>query len=513
MTDNHRGFAGELLPPEAIRKGVYDLGKVDRTPPEVGIFDAPTRCFVVNQEWWAHIAGMVHLLADVVSWKDADDESYFAIQAILKFMQGVDCAMNCEEVADCVESQILVNQELINAITLSMTNNGFGNPNHINPQITTIPDRNPVNAMQEEILELEDCNLDKLWGGIRNGIVLRLDDNARDLLEDLAGIPNVVERLAVFIDIVPVIGDLIEGLAFQITEIIPDLLALYNAYSSLETLDEIACEIFSLVCSLCRYPTFEEVFNRYLTNAAGGIPSLETMTLEQIAEYLLTVVTNPAEIAYNTIIVWEMFVLNAQAAFNGVSGTKAISDYARLGEDAPSNNWIQLCEVCDEPYRIKIWDFTETDKDSYRTSSYPTTSGHGIYIPGVGWIPQQLGAEGNGFISVGVRQDPTWRIRAIALKFANQAAGNGNMTFNILRTIPASNAGGTAIGLDWGTTGWTYYENGLNITAIKEYGISYSTQLNLNRAWTHFGVIYDAEYAPPDAQPIATNTFSGTVFP
>jgi hypothetical protein len=76
VSNNHRGFSGELLPPEAIRKGIYELGKVDRVPPAVGIFDNPTRCFVVNQEWWSHIAGMVHLLADVVSWKDADDESY-----------------------------------------------------------------------------------------------------------------------------------------------------------------------------------------------------------------------------------------------------------------------------------------------------------------------------------------------------------------------------------------------------------------------------------------------------
>ena len=89
--DKKNEFAGELLPPEVIRKGIYELGKVDRMPPTVGIFDSPTRCFVVNVEWWSHIAGMVHLLADVVSWRDATDESYFAITEILKFMQGMEC--------------------------------------------------------------------------------------------------------------------------------------------------------------------------------------------------------------------------------------------------------------------------------------------------------------------------------------------------------------------------------------------------------------------------------------
>jgi len=84
-------FAGEILSAEITRKGIYELGKVDRVPPSVGIFDAPTRCFIVNQEWWSHIAGMVHLLADVVSWKDATDEDYFAIREILRFMQGMEC--------------------------------------------------------------------------------------------------------------------------------------------------------------------------------------------------------------------------------------------------------------------------------------------------------------------------------------------------------------------------------------------------------------------------------------
>lgn len=90
-TDKNNTFHGDLLPPEVIRKGEYFLGQVNRVPPEVGIFDSPTRCFVVNVEWWSHIAGMVHLLADVVSWKDAEDEDYFAIREILRFMQGIEC--------------------------------------------------------------------------------------------------------------------------------------------------------------------------------------------------------------------------------------------------------------------------------------------------------------------------------------------------------------------------------------------------------------------------------------
>jgi hypothetical protein len=51
---------------------------------------------------------MVHLLADVVSWKDADDESYFAITEILKFMQGMECmdfALRQNPADDCILQQ------------------------------------------------------------------------------------------------------------------------------------------------------------------------------------------------------------------------------------------------------------------------------------------------------------------------------------------------------------------------------------------------------------------------
>ena len=87
----NNGFAGEILTPEIARKQIIEIGKTNRIPPSVGIFDSPTRCFVVNTEWWAHIAGMVHWLADVTAWQDAENEEYFAIREILKFMQGIEC--------------------------------------------------------------------------------------------------------------------------------------------------------------------------------------------------------------------------------------------------------------------------------------------------------------------------------------------------------------------------------------------------------------------------------------
>ena len=73
--------------------------------PTPGIFDAPTRCFVINEEWSAIVMGMVSLLAEIRMWKGATDESFPAIREILKFLSGENCDMfNCDDVEDCLET-------------------------------------------------------------------------------------------------------------------------------------------------------------------------------------------------------------------------------------------------------------------------------------------------------------------------------------------------------------------------------------------------------------------------
>lgn len=271
--------------------------------------------------------------------------------------------MDCEDVADCVEAQLIVNESLRNSIFNTTIANGFGNPNRINATGTKVADRNSVGALEEPIIELENCDLNALWSGIRHGIVDRLDDNARDMLEDLAAIPNVIERLAVFIDIVPVMGDVAEGVVFQITEVIPDLLDLYNSASSEAFLDGWACDLFSMVCSQCRFPTFTEITEYSLTHGLAGLPALPDATLETIAEFVLDAIGNPAAIAYHTIMFWQLMVLNFQATFAGASGTAAIQKYVRLGVDFSNDNWVDLCEACEEQYAVWTHDFTQGKGD------------------------------------------------------------------------------------------------------------------------------------------------------
>lgn len=73
-----------------------ELAQLSLIPPIVGIFDAPTRCYIINKEWAKIVMGAVSAqLLSIASWRDATDESYSGIQAIEEFLRGGDCGGDC----------------------------------------------------------------------------------------------------------------------------------------------------------------------------------------------------------------------------------------------------------------------------------------------------------------------------------------------------------------------------------------------------------------------------------
>jgi len=75
------------------KKRVIDLYDLNLVPPDVGIFDAPTRCYSVNKEWSKIIMGAVSAqLTGIAAWRDAQDEGYSGIQAVMEFLRGDNCS-------------------------------------------------------------------------------------------------------------------------------------------------------------------------------------------------------------------------------------------------------------------------------------------------------------------------------------------------------------------------------------------------------------------------------------
>lgn len=91
--------------------------------PSVGVFDEPTRCYRVNHEWAAHIAGCVSILIEPEMWVGADDERHIAIQSILKFLEGTVCdVIDCADIEDCLDTS-----ETIEALSLVTFSTAYNN--------------------------------------------------------------------------------------------------------------------------------------------------------------------------------------------------------------------------------------------------------------------------------------------------------------------------------------------------------------------------------------------------
>lgn len=364
--------------------------------------------------------------------------------------------MTCEQVEDCIEEALTIDPEtnepanptFYNFITNVVNNTGFGDPNSVNAETTTIKDRQPSSFNTDAPATLANCDLNSLWAWLRHGVVERLDDNARDMLEDLAALNDLPQRYQAFIDIVPILGDVAEAIATAATEVIPDLLNAYNSYSSESVKDEIACELFSLVCSECRYPTYKEIFD-YYASLGYDVGEMDAITTVNMVAALAAVVGGapPAQLVYHTMIVFQLFVLYMGATFNGVSGTQAIANYGTLGEDYANDNWIQLCNSCTEQWQIIEFDFTQSPSNWKLAPQIGSGGFGGQWVAGLGfkWTNNSSG----DWAVIVYDVEPQWRLRGAGFNYTGVInAANSGISF---RPTPGTNTGVVNLSLSTGT--------------------------------------------------------------
>jgi len=303
---------------------------------------------------------------------------------------------------------------------------------------------------------------------------------------------------------------LIEGIAFQITEVIPDLTALYNSYSSEETLDLLACEIFALVCAECRYPTFTEVYDTYNAHTLTGM-ALNGLTIQEVAGFVLDAAGVADEIAYFTLNIMQLGVFALGATFNGESGTNAINKFVRLGEDFANNNWLDLCDTCNDPYSEVIYDFTQSDCGAWvnmlqGTGTDPTT--RGIYVAGKGWLFSRWATGSAMRVGIMLPLDLTTgrTVRALGIKWSGDAPDAANNT--LLYPNPQSSTGTAGVTLTAGTGEWSQckaFDAGTG--GVRGIGITKTSALNNTTYLEKVVVLFDTDDAPSGAIPTSDTDY------
>lgn len=369
-------FAGEHLTPEIARKAIYELGTVNRTPPEVGIFDSPTRCFIVNTEWWAHIAGMVHLLADVTAWQEAENEEYFAIREILKFMQGMECmdfqlrqnpTDDCllEQTTDggetwttafdfslCLNPKIaILNSQLATIEIQNMVNDGFS------PTQTTIFDNYPPEALADEFVAADVCDTggkDEIYGAI-DRLVRYIHAVNVDFLQEISQAANVPEQASRFVSAVPGVGLLpFDELLTYTSFIVNELLAEYNATADETLLQTVICDLFCIAVNTGCVINLFDIYEYFKSKTS---PSLElaTSTLANLVQFAITGTFSGDDYFY-FLCFFQLSMVALKSRFLATQATSIYAQQLAAGFNSPDNDWEIFCVDCPTMMRKYVYD-------------------------------------------------------------------------------------------------------------------------------------------------------------
>jgi len=420
--------------------------------------------------------------------------------------------MTCEEIADCIENDIDAQTAIADAINsnvdiqTSIINQigGLGDPNQIVGNKTMFKDRNPVGSLENDaIKDLLNCDLNLLWGGLRYGIVERADDDVRSMLESLAAISSIPDRLIEFLEAIPILGDIAQATLDLITEAVPTLLTLFDSYSSLDHMDEYACGLFSIVCADCRYPTVQELYNYNKSFGITSMPEMAAAVFQAIVDAVVGSTESASQIAYFTLMNFRLGALMLQATFYGKTGSAALVNDATLGEDFGNDNWLALCDSCNESYRQWDWDFTTQGIGDFYPDTTQNTS-KAIFVAGEGWRAVNHGSGRR--MDVAFKHDPTWEIRAVAYDVEDGASATGHNwirrpTWGSTASQVLSSAGGS------NCSGFSYgYDGYASLSGINE--IVFFSQGN--SAWAGIlkkvRIIYNTGVSPSTAIPTTDNT-------
>lgn len=262
-------------------------------------------------------------------------------------------SMTCEDVADCIET----NEAVQAAIVENNNQYGQNNPDYLSPSgtesTTIINNRFPPAERDLPAKELDSCNLDELWGGILF-MVQRLDERGRDWLEQIVSKADTWQRVAEFVGTVPIVGELAENISLAFINSAEDILNLYNAYSTPEQLEEIACDLFEMVCADCRYPTYEEIGDYYASFAIQDMADWANIALRFMVDYLTGSSGLAAIVAYYSVITFQLWVMYAQATFFGLRGSKWINIWLDNGEEFANDAWEVLCDGCNQTQMLEV---------------------------------------------------------------------------------------------------------------------------------------------------------------
>lgn len=321
-----------------------------------------------NEAFKAAIYGLYGQMANEWFWREQGTLSpelaaQYASEGLALTEAYGECeTMDCEDVADCIETDSGVQDAIIQNNVNNNDLYGTFNPDELSEAATetAVMDTRFLPAKRSEDLKpLADCDKDVLWAGVKF-TVDRLDERGRDWLEQIVAKADKWQRFAEFLGTVPLLGELAENVVMTLVNEAENILNLYDSYSTEETKQDIACDIFDLICAECRYPTYDEIMDYYSSLAIEDMADWANIGLKFMVDYLVGSSSLAALVCYYSVITFQLWIMYMGATFFGLRGTKWLAIWADNGEEFANDEWQVLCDECSDDYGYADIDFETT---------------------------------------------------------------------------------------------------------------------------------------------------------
>lgn len=210
-----------------------------------------------------------------------------------------------------------------------------------------------------QVLGNNGCDPDKVWGQVGK-LVDYINQVNVDFLENFALIDAFADKYEAIIDILPVLGDVVEAVVNFATENSNSLKLSYEASYNDNLRDAIACDLFCIAqasptCQLTLQDVINYIQDRYDATRQIAFP-LASLTVQQSTVTLTNVIASVGGGVYSgddLVYIMMLFQLTAvaiQDVFDTVDS--AGNYYAEMLDSVPSNGWDSECDDCPSTFDV-----------------------------------------------------------------------------------------------------------------------------------------------------------------
>lgn len=312
-------------------------------------------------EYRAAAVGAITTLGQWWNWQRTNDEGGKRAAEIwrktifetLRIAESCPTDMDCEDIADCVESELVINNDLVVSINNAI---GGGSRPYQPLFVTTQRDFKKPAIPQVAV----NCDLDKLFFKVRGTFDI-LNDNNIDFFEEAEVNSNLaLEFGSIIASLVTADTSQFNTLFEFVNYVSESVVENYNSALTDEYRDLVTCEIFCEFKEDCGGMTLEWLRDYFVERVAATFDfSTPLAAVESLTDYLVNILDGAYE-NVNTVDVFMVAQLVFLTTLNGWANPSSQRATSRLLTqiavlDGSDNDWQILCDDCpSEIYDIQL---------------------------------------------------------------------------------------------------------------------------------------------------------------